>query len=261
MERLQAFSESEEISTARQHFIGMPSAPRLVKDNTDASNIEGDCQQFSCQLNRDISLQLLQILPEKTSLPTPVWLLTTLMQALYNCTNQSAHCFELVHHGRRDALPDTDLSRTCGWMSINYPAYFAIDPQADTVSQARSIQANLAALTHHGLGYGLFRFMHPDREVRKQFEDLPQPEMKFMWYGQSQGMVQTLVGRYPVAPETVGVSYNDDAPLHYLQYFYGAVKSGCIHLDVMSSVACFTDETRQNLLSQWQKCIEDLAHL
>ena len=190
MERLQAFTESAEISTASQHFIGMPSAPRLVKDNPDASNVEGDCQRFSCQLNRDISLQLLQILPKKTGLSTPVWLLTTLMQALYNCTNQSAHCFELVHHGRRDALPDTDLSRACGWMSINYPAYFTIDPQVDTVSQARSVQANLAALTHHGLAYGLLRFMHPDPAVRKQFEDLPQPEMKFMWYGQAQGMVQ-----------------------------------------------------------------------
>lgn len=258
MNKLVTMASSDETMASADYFLNTPAVQPLVPDYPDGHGTDGTYTAESFTLSHPHSEKLIRHIPNATGLSTAMLLLTSLGYALQEQRAENTHCLELVHHGRKDAMPDYDLSRTCGWMSINCPVTFEINAAINPIEQAHAIQATVDELPRHGLDYSLLTFLHPDEEFRQRLRDATRPEIKFMWFGQAQGRLQAISERYPIAQEAVGTSFDDDKSLHYLKYFYGTVRNGCIHLAVGSSSECYRDTTRQALMSLWRKHIEKL---
>lgn len=258
MNTLVAMASSAQIEASAEQFLNMPTVQPLLPDNPQGRNTDGKHRVESFTLSHLHSEKLLRHIPNETGLSTAMLLLTALGYALNDQLSQTNHRLELVHHGRKDAIDDYDLSRTCGWMSINCPVTLAMNAQLNPIEQAESIQATINELPRHGLDYSLLSFMHPDKATRNRIRAASRPEMKFMWFGQAQGRLQAFADKYPMAQETVGTSFEENRSAHYLQYFYGTVHNGCIRLDVSSSCECYHDVSRQAVLSLWQKHIESV---
>ena len=111
-------------------------------------------------------------------------LLTALACGYRRLTGRPSLFLALEGHGRDSAFHDLDLSRTVGWLTSIYPVRLtAPDPSADAPERVRNIQAQLRATPHKGHGYGLLRYLSPDRRVREALAAMPQPELLFNYVG------------------------------------------------------------------------------
>jgi non-ribosomal peptide synthase protein (TIGR01720 family) len=81
-------------------------------------------------------------------------------------------------HGREDAGPDVDVSRTVGWFTSIYPVPLAGLPGGDAGAGLRRMKEQLRAVPRHGLGYGLLRYL------AGTLPGLPPAEISFNYLGQ-----------------------------------------------------------------------------
>lgn len=259
MQALMGLAASNDVQQSASYWLDQPTGASIQAENSDGGNTQGDYAAQSFWLTREVSHQLLRAIPATTGLPTSTLMLATLLQTLYAYTGQAAHQFALVHHGRSETLPNLDLSRSVGWMSVNYDMVLELMPILSPIQQAETIQQQLSKLKRNGLDQGLLRYMHSDPNLRRAFVNAPQSQVKFNWYGQTQSLMQPLFERYPLAPEAVGLSVEAEQEMSYQFHFSGWVINGCIHLEAGSSNARYTDETRAQVASIWRQAIEKLT--
>lgn len=82
-------------------------------------------------------------------------LLTALLRTLRHCSQVSNHTLLLESHGRDLPGGQMDVGRTLGWFTALYPVNFSL---ADTLqADIEQVQATLAAVPNHGIGYGVLR--------------------------------------------------------------------------------------------------------
>ncbi len=109
----------------------------------------------------------------------------------------TATVLSLEGHGREgDLLPltgdtDLDLSRTVGWFTAIYPV--AVDPGvigwddvlaagAPLAAAVRTVKEQLRTVPHRGIGYGVLRYLDPNRPI-----DAPAPQILFNYLGRFAG--------------------------------------------------------------------------
>ena len=97
----------------------------------------------------------------------------------------------LEGHGREDVFAHTDVSRTVGWFTTQYPARLDIGDvdleavMAGGVDAGRAlirIKEQMRAIPNRGLGYGLLRYLNAD--TGPVLEALPRPGLVFNYLGQ-----------------------------------------------------------------------------
>jgi len=100
-------------------------------------------------------------------------LLTALLRTLRHYSPASNHTLMLESHGRDLPGGHMDVGRTLGWFTALYPVSFSLadNPQADL----GLVQAALAAVPNHGIGYGVLR----SRETELRY-----PGVVFNYLGQ-----------------------------------------------------------------------------
>ncbi|MET7403574.1 amino acid adenylation domain-containing protein [Dactylosporangium sp. NPDC005572] len=87
----------------------------------------------------------------------------------------------LEGHGREEHLvPGSDLTRTVGWFTTEYPV--RLDPGGDDAATAlKRVKEQLRAVPDNGAGYGLLRYLNPDTADR--LAAAPAPEILFNYLG------------------------------------------------------------------------------
>jgi microcystin synthetase protein McyA len=110
-------------------------------------------------------------------------LLTALAQSLAAWTGSSCLLLDLEGHGREDLFPDLDLSRTLGWFTSLFPVRLQLPPSEDPGTQLLAVKEQLRALPHHGIGYGILRYLTPDTPL----PTTPSPPLSFNYLGQFDG--------------------------------------------------------------------------
>ncbi|MFE9820224.1 non-ribosomal peptide synthase/polyketide synthase, partial [Streptomyces sp. NPDC005773] len=89
---------------------------------------------------------------------------------------------DIEGHGRHDdAIPGTDLSRTVGWFTTQYPARLTPGSGRDSGAALRRVKEQLRAVPGHGLGYGLLRHLNP--RTREAVAALGRPQIGFNYLG------------------------------------------------------------------------------
>ncbi|HLX07807.1 MAG TPA: condensation domain-containing protein, partial [Thermoanaerobaculia bacterium] len=90
---------------------------------------------------------------------------------------------ECEAHGREPLFPDLDLTRTVGWFTSLYPLLLDLDRPGGAVAQLQAVRERLRPLPHHGLGWGVLRYLG-DGGQRRRLASLAPAQVSFNYFGQ-----------------------------------------------------------------------------
>jgi amino acid adenylation domain-containing protein/non-ribosomal peptide synthase protein (TIGR01720 family) len=162
-------------------------------DYVPLDKTEGDYWRQQCEQQRDyraaftlsneLNLHYGQLEPEATDRLMQEGgqvndvLLAALLRTLRHYSQASSHSLMLENHGRDLPGGQMDVGRTLGWFTALYPVNFILadNPQAD-IGQ---VQAALAAVPNHGIGYGVLRSRATERRPELRY-----PGVIFNYLGQ-----------------------------------------------------------------------------
>ena len=120
----------------------------------------------------DLTRLAIALTPEQTSqvdnarrvlhASTEEILLAALARILAITVGDGVAAVDLAGAGRSVLRPEVDLRRTVGWFSTIYPiALPCMDlPGASAVQLLAEVSRTVKAVPHHGIGYGLLRYLH-----------------------------------------------------------------------------------------------------
>ena len=108
-------------------------------------------------LNKEETSLLLQKVPHAYRTEINDILLSALVLAIGDWTQDYRLSLSLEGHGREEDIVDLDLSRTVGWFTSLFPLYLEVDP--DLPSAIKSVKETLRHIPHKGIGYGILKYM------------------------------------------------------------------------------------------------------
>jgi non-ribosomal peptide synthase protein (TIGR01720 family) len=147
------------------------------------------CTTFSSARNFTVSLEpeetkaLLQAVTKLHHTRINEVLLTALTQAFASWTGRRSLLVALEGHGREDLFADVDLSRTVGWFTSIFPVRLDLGDDDEPRAALKKVKDQLRRVPHHGIGYGLLRYLSDD-EVAEKLRSLAWPEVSFNYHGQ-----------------------------------------------------------------------------
>ncbi|GMT99445.1 non-ribosomal peptide synthetase [Corallococcus caeni] len=152
---------------------------------TDASgpNTHASERRHSLAFDAQETRLLLQEVPTAWRASIDEVLLTALYLALREWTGQTLARVHLEGHGREALFADVDLSRTVGWFTSLVPLQVELPAQGSTGDALRTVRDARRRLPHHGIGFGLLRWLAP-HATATSLRDMPLPEVTFNYLGQ-----------------------------------------------------------------------------
>src|SRR6185312_182201 len=87
-------------------------------------------------------------------------------------------------------FPGTDLSRTIGWFTTQFPVALTVVSEAGWGELLKSVKEQLRAIPHRGFSYGALRYLNSDSSLRTDV----QPQVSLNYHGQ-----------WDVAPDSGGL--------------------------------------------------------
>jgi tyrocidine synthetase-2 len=109
-------------------------------------------------------------------------LLSVLAMAIREWSGCRRIAVNLESHGR-EQISDTDVSRTVGWFTSQFPVILDSTSVEDISHHIKNVKETLRRIPHGGIGYGLSTYLSP----RKQSRDASffrEPEINFNYLGQ-----------------------------------------------------------------------------
>lgn len=88
-----------------------------------------------------------------------------LVLTINNITKNNDMIIQLERHGRENINNDMDISRTVGWFTSMYPAYFKVEFY-DIERNIKSLKEQVRSIPNQVFNYGTLRFL------KKQIDDL-----------------------------------------------------------------------------------------
>jgi len=168
----------KEIVYWRQQVSGevVPLPWKLHGENTVSA-----LRSVHVELSVEDTGRLLHELPKQHRAQMQEGLLAALISA-FSSRMKGYLSLAIEGHGREDVLEGVDLSRTVGWFTSMYPVRLPVRRMeiAEQLGQAKEV---LRAVPRHGIGYGLLRYLSPEREVREALA-VCEPRVSFNYLGQ-----------------------------------------------------------------------------
>ncbi|BBB61816.1 hypothetical protein UNDKW_3543 [Undibacterium sp. KW1] len=153
-------------------------APELPGSGDEYGSVAEEAQ-VSVIMSAEITSRFLQGLPDAIAEDI---LIAALTLSLGDWTGEPVAYLELEGHGRQLEQGELDVSRSVGWFTSRYPAWFDLtDIAAD--SAASEIAAQRSDIPRHGFSYGLLRYLGPDK-VRATLAQGQMPEISLNYMGQ-----------------------------------------------------------------------------
>lgn len=85
-------------------------------------------------------------------------------------------------HGREPLFDDIDLSRTVGWLNIDYPVLLNLEGTHDLGESLQLVKEHLHALPRRGIGYGMLRYLYRGSGAER-LRSVPRSEVYFNYWG------------------------------------------------------------------------------
>jgi amino acid adenylation domain-containing protein/non-ribosomal peptide synthase protein (TIGR01720 family) len=161
-----------------------------------ARDVAATTQHLALTLPPEITRPVLSTVPTAFHGGINDVLLTALALAIMHWRRQHERgehptvLIEVEGHGREEIIEGVDLSRTVGWFTSLFPV--RLDPGAlswdellaggPAVGAAiKRVKEQLRALPHHGIGFGLLRYLNP--HTAPTLAALPSPQIGFNYLG------------------------------------------------------------------------------
>jgi len=228
--RLTEYAISDTLNAELDYWLTYacePVKPLLVDYSLEsAANTVANVAQVNVSLNVEQTRALLSEVPKAYRTQINDVLLTALLQSFAGWTGEKSLLIDLEGHGREELFEDIDLSRTVGWFTSLFPVLLDLRTIAnDTGAALKAIKEQLRRIPHHGIGYGLLKYLNP--EAASQLQALPQAQVSFNYLGQfHQFSKEPLLG---LAPEESGALHSTANPRSHLLEINGLISEGQLH--------------------------------
>lgn len=174
--------------------------------------------------------------------------IVALCKTLKEWTHSSVCLIELENHGRH--LAGIDTSRTVGWFTAMYPVKLVLEEER-LDEQIRSIKQQLQQVPHHGLGYGLNRYLGPSSPKEK----LPRSEIRFNYLGQ---FGPELNNEYFSFEQQYGLETAPQHPVSTKLEINTLVIEGCLQVAIHYNRKAFHAATIQWILDRFFHYLDEL---
>ncbi|SFB07860.1 non-ribosomal peptide synthetase [Clostridium frigidicarnis] len=139
-------------------------------------------QELKRILDEDTLNSLMKVVNEIYSMDLNEVLTVALVLTINNITKNNDVIIELERHGRENISNGIDISRTVGWFTSMYPAYFKVESN-DTERNIKSLKEQLRNIPNQGFNYGTLRFL------KKQIDELQNKLVRFNYLGDLDNIV------------------------------------------------------------------------
>ncbi len=258
--RLQAFAQSEALPPELPHWLSTTSTvPTVLQRAGDRRHNTGaTTQTITVGLSPSETQTLLQDLPARHRTQIQDVLLTALLQAFQQCSGESSLCLDLEGHGREDLFSELDVSRTVGWFTTLFPVQLIAPEQAPLIEVLQSVKAQLQQIPHHGIGYGLLRYLNGG-EATADLGDRNPAALRFNYLGQlERGLQSTTTALFNLASESPGVERSLRNPRPYLLDINSFVAAGQLQMQWSYSSAIHEAATIQALADTFLAALRSL---
>ncbi|WP_277884426.1 amino acid adenylation domain-containing protein [Paenibacillus polymyxa] len=185
-------------------------------------------------------------------------LLTALGKTLSAWTGSEKVAILLEGHGREEIMKDTDISRTIGWFTSQYPVLLRINREDDISGHIKRMKEMLRSIPHKGIGYGIWRYLSQNVASRGAYAE---PQISFNYLGEFD---QTL--RYSetrMSPYSSGTDVNEQTKMQCSLDVGGIVKDEMLELDIRYNTGVLQEENviklakelKQNVLDVIRHCV------
>lgn len=156
---------------------------QVPRDFPGNDNLAATAVSVTKELTEQETREMLQETPKAYQTQINDVLLTALARVLSAWTGQRAVTFDLEGHGREPIFDDLDVTRTAGWFTTIFPVRLEITT-ADSGEMLRSVKEQLRRVPHHGLSFGLLRYLTPPGTLDVRSLRGPSPDVAFNYLGQ-----------------------------------------------------------------------------
>lgn len=167
-----------------QQMLSAPCASLGRRPLDSQQDTQAGRQHLRTLLSPGHSEALLSQLPAAWRTSTETILMAAVFMACEAIQPQGRLRLGLESHGRPADAQDTDLSRTLGWLTAEYPVTFTLDG-ADTplpLAAVRAVKSVMMSVPAKGTGYGVLRYLAQDSTLM-DLEKKHAPTLLFNYLG------------------------------------------------------------------------------
>ncbi|GAC13699.1 hybrid non-ribosomal peptide synthetase/type I polyketide synthase [Aliiglaciecola lipolytica] len=173
-------------------------------------------------------------------------LLAALVLTLGEFSGQSSMLVELEEHGR-DSVDELDVSRTLGWFTKAYPAFFTVGSSQHPIATIQQVRDTAQRASDAGLSFGLSTLQ--TTQSRLSQEEFARPQVVFLY----QGNVLQGERNADFAPISVcQASRHSEQERTHLLEFNVWIEQGQAQISVGYSAHCHQLESIEHLLARYQ---------
>ncbi|HLO84147.1 MAG TPA: amino acid adenylation domain-containing protein [Nostocaceae cyanobacterium] len=185
---LSDYAQSNDLQQQLNYWLNLPwskVAPLPVDQPVNKDdNTVANANEISVELNQQQTDALLKEVSSAYNTQINDVLLTALAQTLRKWTGKANLVIDLEGHGRENLFEEVDLSRTVGWFTTIFPVLLRLENITDSGETLKAVKEQLREIPGHGIGYGILRYLNPDKEICTKLQALPQADIRFNYFGQ-----------------------------------------------------------------------------
>ncbi len=224
-EQLQSWAAGDEARRAQSCWQDLPSpdplpCPAIAEDNSTSPLL--------ISLDRETTARLLRGLPHEY--PIEDILVASFLHALRQWTKGQRFLIDLEGHGRDAPIGDLDAATMVGWCTALYPIFFDLTAADQPETLLREVGQRLRTVPHHGISYGVLRYLSPNPATRRAMAALPHAEISFNYLGQTSASSRQGETDWAPVGEPTGPSMDPSMPCRHMLELNAAISDGLLHV-------------------------------
>ncbi len=180
---LVSHASSQAVRDELPYWSTVSRAPLRALPRTQEENTVEQEHTITLSLTEGETADFLQRAPAAYATQVNDLLLTALGDAMQPWVGVGDVLIDLEGHGREDIGAHADFSRTVGWFTSLFPLRLPVGGATDPGVRIRSMKERLREVPHHGIGYGVLRYLAKAKELA----NAPNADVIFNYLGQFGG--------------------------------------------------------------------------
>jgi len=255
-EQIQSYSNSESLLKEKSYWKSLDtlSIKPLPKDYKTGDNLYRDIKTADFSLSREDTNRLIRNVNHAYHTDINDILLVSLARAMRLWRGENRTAIMPEGHGREHLSEDTDITRTVGWFTSEYPVVLEL-PSDDAGVQIKTVKEMLRRIPNKGIGYGILKYLTTAEEVSLQLR----PQIAFNYLGQADDEIND--GLFELTDVSDEHSISPELTRSYDFEIEGMVIRGQFRVIVYYNKQHYKPETVTSILSYYHsELLNIIAH-
>ncbi|MCZ8521907.1 MULTISPECIES: non-ribosomal peptide synthetase [Paenibacillus] len=261
-EKLALYAQSPALQAERDYWSRFAALdiPPLRKDYEAEAPLQQSSESVTVRWNEDETRRLLQEVHRAYRTEMNDILLTALALAVSEWSGENRVLVNLEGHGREEIVPDTDMTRTVGWFTSEYPVLLETLEERNLSRQIKKIKEDLRGIPNKGIGYGICRYLPGGADSASERAAWgAEPSVSFNYLGQFDQDLEK--GGVEFSPYPKGADVSENQVRGFLLDINGMVSGGSLVMDLSYSSGEYRRETVEELAGCLHRSLQEIiAH-